>query len=71
MVVGLATALDEFSTSLRRESVRLQHNSAKAIESVWLPVVVVVSCAFAFAAVVLSMQIHFRVFPVKAERKIQ
>lgn len=68
MVADLAVALDEFSTSLQITNAHPPHNSAKAIELMLLPVVVVESCASVFVAVVLSMQIHFRECPVKIEK---
>lgn len=64
MAAGSATALDVFSTSLRIMNARPLHNIAKAIELMSLPAADVESCAFVFAAVVLSMQIRFREFPV-------
>lgn len=57
-------ALDEFSTSPQITNARQPHNNAKAIELMLPPVADVESCAFVFVAVVLSMQIRFREFPV-------
>lgn len=69
MVVDLATALDEFSTSLPKANARPLHSNAIVTESASLPADVVVSYAFVFVAVVLSMQIRYREYPKETKRK--
>lgn len=72
MAVDSATALDEFSTSLLIMNAHPLHNIAKATELTSLLAVADESCAFVFAVVALSMQIHFREFPLKRkEGKLQ
>jgi hypothetical protein len=65
MVVAMAMALGEFSTSLLTMNVHRLHSTAREIELMLLPADVDESCASVAAAVVLSTQIRCRECPAR------